>query len=151
MAVIKPIPRLTRREITPPGEPVTAGETYNGTQGIPNLVDDQDRRIRQRCTHRCLMKHHHLRELCEEQLLLTSTLSTLFTFPIGNDLRPHGLADRIRYRLLFLAWSNRELVHRVPAHVCIVAVVALDDLCDLEPCQLVKDRDLVTEKLNQLM
>jgi len=149
--IVKPVPILSRREIAPPREPVPACETHNREQCILNLVEDQHRSVGCRRSDGGLVEDHDLRELGQKHLGVASLSLALLAGPIGNRMDLDGLPDGFGHRLLLLGGRERELVDCVGTQVLVLAVVALNGGCDAEASQLVKEGNLVAEKLNQLV
>ncbi len=151
MAVIKPMPRLSRGHVPSPGEPMPASETNNRQQGVANLVDNQDRSVCDGCVDAGLMEHHHLGELCQQQLLGTPLLGTLFAGPICDGRWANRFPNRIGYVHLLGRRRDRELGQRIWANIGILAVITFDSIRNLEANQFVKEWNLVREELDQLM
>ena len=151
MCIVKAIPRFSWRHVSSPSEPMVARETDNGEQCIANLVHNQDWGVCDGCIDGCLVEHHHLRELCEEELLGTSLLGTLFAGPIGNGRRTNRFSNRISSRHLLGGRRDGELRQGIWPNILVVTMITLDLVCDLESHQLVEKGNLVAEKLNQLM
>ena len=151
MPVIQAMPRLTRGKVSTPGEPVTASEADNRHQRVPDLIDHDDRGIGRRSPDRGLVEHHHLRELCEEQLLGAAELSALVALPIGDGDGFHRLCDGIRDRLLLLRRRNAELCQRIGLGLLVGAVVALNHVRYPESHELVKEGNFVEKEVDELV
>ena len=151
MLVIKLVPLLSRREVASPREPVSACKTHDREQCVFNFVEDENRRIRRAGPDGGLMKHHHLWELGQKELLPTAFLLTLFARPVWDGVNLDRFCDRVRDGLLGTGGCNRELVQCIGAEVAIVAVFALNDIRNLEARELVKEGNLITQKLYQFM
>ena len=151
LAVIQTMPRLSWRKIPTPGEPVSTRETYDRHECVANLVDNQDRGIGRRGSDRSLVEHHHAGELCKKELLVASLLLALLTRPVCDGDGFDCLSDCIRDCLFLLCGCKRELDHCIRLRLCRMAIVALDGICHPETHQLVKEGNLVDEKLDQLV
>ena len=97
------------------------------------------------------MKHHDLWELGQQELLLASLLLALLAGPVGDAMNLHRLCNRIGNRLLGSGWCDGELVQSVRANVAIRTVLTLDDIRNLEARELIKEGNLVTHELDELM
>ena len=97
------------------------------------------------------MKDEDLRKGRHEQLLRATLSSALFALPIWNLRRCYGLNHAVGETLFALCRRHRELDQRVWTGVFVVAVVTLYHVDTLESTQLVEERQLVTEELQQLV
>ena len=151
MAVIQAMPRLTRGEITTPGEPVTAGEADYRHQSVPDLVQDKDWRVGCRCPHGGLVEHENLRKLCEKELLGAPVLSTVVALPVRDGEWPYCLCDGVGDRLLLLRGCDAELSQSVRLDFLVGAVVAPDGVRYLEAHEFVKEGNLIKEEVDELV
>ena len=97
------------------------------------------------------MEDKDVRKGCHEQLLRTSLLLALVALPVGNLYGRNSLSNTLNQRLLALRRCYRELDELVRPHVRIVTVAALDLVAHVEAHQLVEIRELVAQKLEQLV
>jgi hypothetical protein len=92
-----------------------------------------------------------LRKGSHKELLGASPALTLLACPITNFMGARGIDNRIGYRLLKACWDDRELNHGIPMVIRVIAVLTLDDIGDLEPKQLIKERNLIAKELQELV
>jgi hypothetical protein len=135
--VIQTIPRLSRWKVAAPREPVPTRETHNCEKSVANLVDDENGCVGSACSNRGLVKHHDLRKLSEEKLLVTSLLLARLACPVGDRKRVDGLANRICDSLLARTRTDRELVERILSLLARLTVVAFDGMHNPESQKLV--------------
>ena len=151
MCVVESIPRLTRRKVTTPGEPVTSCKADNRKECEADLVEDDDGCILCSGSHRRLVKHHDLRKLGKHHLLVASFILALFTGPIGNTLRLDGFCNGVGDSLLASYRGDGEFIEGIRTNVLVIAVVTLNGVRNLEACERIKEGYFIAEKLDELM
>jgi len=144
-------PRLSGREVAAIGPPVPPVVAHDSEQSILDSIQDQDARVGDRGVDRGHMEGEDLWKGGQEKLLRASLVLTLLTCPV-RDLEGLGSGhNRLRHRLLRLSRDNRKLDHGIAAAVGVVTMLTLDQVCDLEPEELVKEWDLVAKEGDELM
>ncbi len=99
------------------------------------------------------MKDQDFRERSHQELARAPLLVTFFTPPIGNHNWGDGFQDSIRDGHFAARGSDIEFHNGIVSCIRMRAcgIVTPKRVCDLESHQLVKEGDLVAEKLEKFM